>query len=136
VDKKKVLIIACIVILIFSAGLISGQVLHRRTIRTLEVELETTANRLGEYKADISQITERLGESQESLETERIRNTGYIASIERLQAELTASERRNREIIAGVGTVQEGLGGIARRANSSTGLVDGCLEILEEARDD
>jgi len=136
VDKKKVLIIACIVILIFSAGLISGQVLHRRTIRTLEVELETTANRLGEYKADISQITERLGESQESLETERIRNTGYIESIERLQAELTASERRNREIIAGVGTVQEGLGGIARRANSSTGLVDGCLEILEEARDD
>ena len=135
-DKKKVLIIACIVILIFSAGLISGQVLHRRTIRTLEVELETTANRLGEYKADISQITERLGESQESLETERIRNTGYIASIERLQAELTASERRNREIIAGVGTVQEGLGGIARRANSSTGLVDGCLTILEEARDD
>ena len=134
-DKKKVLIIACIVIIIFSAGLISGQVLHRRTIRKLEIELEATSNRLGEYKTHIGEITERLGASQVSLEAERIRNAEFIQSIEQLQAELSESERRNREIIIGVGAIQEGLGGIATRANSSTGLVDGCLEILEEARD-
>lgn len=133
-DKKTIAIISLFIV-VFFGGFISRGLLNRSTIRELENGLTASADRIGEYQADLGRIAARLGESEKTLEAERDTNKQHIEDLDRIQTELAESQRRNRELTEAVGNVQEGLGGIAGRANSGSGIIDGCLQILKTARD-
>jgi hypothetical protein len=136
VDKKtKLILLAVAILAVYSAGFFTSQGLNKRAVSGLNTKLIESADRITGYKNDLDTITKRLGESEDTLKDERIRNSQYIEDIEYLETELAEAELRNREIIKGVGGVQESLGGIAGRVNSGSGLIDGCLKILKSASD-